>query len=63
MPLDFISSQLKAFRSHNQTNQRALDEFCKESPFERTKREVKEHLAQAELYRAAILKNVTTFGN
>eukprot|EP00981_Chlorochromonas_danica_P002134 scaffold424_cov165-Ochromonas_danica.AAC.34 len=62
MPLDFISSQLKAFRAHNENGQKALEDYSKESPYERTKREVKEALAEAERYRVSILKGVTTFG-
>jgi len=62
MPLDLIARRLQAFRSQSRVGQQQLEEFCKESPFERTKREVKDQLAKAEQYRAAILKNVTTFG-
>lgn len=34
-----------------------------ESSFERTRREIQYQLAQAEKYRASILRNVTTFGS
>lgn len=62
MPKDFIASRLKAFRVQSKSDQLALEEYCKESPFERTKREVRENLARSEKYRASVLRNVTTFG-
>ncbi|RYH30521.1 hypothetical protein EON65_04885 [archaeon] len=62
MPKDFIASRLKAFRVQSKSDQQALEEYCKESPFERTKREVRENLARSEKYRASVLRNVTTFG-
>ena len=62
MSTDFIAAQLKEFKKLSIESQRETEEFCHESPFLRTKREVQQELQRAEKYRASILKNVTTFG-
>ena len=62
MSVDYIAAQLKQFKKTSQESRLEVDQFCHESPFLRTKREVQQELARAEKYRASILKNVTTFG-
>lgn len=63
MSVDFITAQLRKFKVDTLEAKKEADEFCHESPFLRTKREVQQELDRAEKYRASILKSVTTFGN
>jgi hypothetical protein len=62
MSVDFITAQLKQFKKNAVDAKKEVDDFCHESPFLRTKREVQQELARAEKYRASILRTVTTFG-
>jgi hypothetical protein len=57
-----ISAQLRWFKSEQAYDNKEAKDFCMESPFQRTKREVQLQLAESQKYRASILKNVATFG-
>jgi len=61
MSVDYIQAQLNSFKLATIASKKEVEQFCHESPFVRTKREVQEELARAEKYRAAILKTLTTF--
>lgn len=61
MSVDYIKAQLTSFKLATIASKKEVEQFCHESPFLRTKREVQEELARAEKYRAAILKTLTTF--
>ena len=61
MPPDFIATQLKKYRNQATARRKEAEEFCSESPYVRTKREVQNQLQENENYRASILRNVTPF--
>ena len=62
MSVDYIKAQLNNFKLETIASKKEVDQFCHESPYLRTKREVQEELARAEKYRAGILKTLSTFG-
>ncbi len=62
MPQDLIRSCLLDFRDRSKEGNDSLVHFCRESPMERTRREIQRQLQEAEDYRMSILQNVTTFG-
>ena len=62
MSVDYIRAQLNNFKLETIASKKEVDQFCHESPYLRTKREVQEELARAEKYRAGILKTLSTFG-
>lgn len=62
MPNDLIRNCLLDFRTTAKEGRESLVNFCRESPLERTRREIQRQLREDEEYRVSILKNVTTFG-
>ncbi len=56
-------AQLRQFNNDSATDRKEIENYLHESTFIRTKREVKEYLAEVEKYRVSILKNVNTFAS
>jgi CRP-like cAMP-binding protein len=61
MPHDLIRTSLLEFRDKSKHGKDSLAKFCRESPLERTRREIQRQLREDEVYRVSILKNVATF--
>lgn len=62
MPIDQLTERLQNYKALSSSISQEAKDFCRESPFNRTRREVRREIDLAEKYRAAILKNVATFG-
>lgn len=62
MPIDFITAQLQAFKEKSTAGKQIVEDLCRESPLERTRRNIQNEIAKNEKYRASILQNVNTFG-
>ena len=58
-----ISSKLKQFHHQGEVQSKAIYDFCHESAFARTKKDIIKLLAESESYRVSILKHVPAFSN